>query len=140
MTPVSEQHSRPDSSQLPVYSITPIGEPYQPDITVHELPGEPSSGTENTVALKARIEYLEAENALLMHQKQKESSQHSPFRIEHIQHDDRLVRFYTGFVTCHVLFLSFLGLLLISSTTGAQRREIDLVIVIGSYHPLIFSF
>ena len=46
------------------------------------LPGEQSSDTENTVALKARIEYLEAENAFLTLQNEKESSRHSPFRIE----------------------------------------------------------
>ena len=111
VTPSSEQHSCTEPSQLPVCNITPIGEQYQPDVTVHELPGEHSSGINNIIALKARIEYLEAENAFLTLQNEKESNKHSPFRIEKIQHDDCLVRFYTGFVTFQILlyFFEFLG-------------------------------
>ena len=40
VTPISEQHSCTESSQLPVCNITLVGEQYQPDVTVHELPGE----------------------------------------------------------------------------------------------------
>ena len=143
MTPSSEQHSCTEPFQLPVCNITPIGEQYQADVTVHELPGEHSSGINDIIAFKARTEYLEAENAFLTLQNEKESSKHSPFRIEQIQHDDCLVHFCTGFETFQILsyfFESFLGLSLINSTTEAQRRESNLIIIIGSCHPLIFSF
>ena len=75
-----------------------VGEQLSTDISVHELPNEdglPQSSTEIVVnsALLARIEVLEAENAQLKSEPQK-----AYFRLEDIEHDDNLVRFYTGFV------------------------------------------
>ena len=82
---------------------------------VHELPSEseamsdapsssaqssdfPSQATEVLVntALLDRIESLEAENRSL---KAVSVKKMQPFRIEQIQGNDRLVRFYTGFVS-----------------------------------------
>ena len=53
----------------------------------------------------ARIEYLEAENAQL---KKERSPTDIHFRVEQVEHDDRLVRFYT---TYHIFlaFFNFLG-------------------------------
>ena len=53
-------------------------------------------------ALLARIEMLEAENSRL----QKKKSEKHKFCIEDIEHYDKLVRFYTGFVS-YALFLAF---------------------------------
>ena len=57
-------------------------------------------------ALLARIKFVEAENVSL---KQKITSNH--FRLEQIQHDNRLVRFYTGFISfaVYLAFFDFLG-------------------------------
>ena len=62
-----------------------------------------------STALLARIEYLEAENASL--KKATTSPVHIHFSVEQIKHDDRLVRFYTGFVTYNIFlaFFNFLG-------------------------------
>ena len=70
-----------------------------------------SSSERDTVvdrALIARFEFLEAENESL-NKNQKITSPH--FRIELIQHDDHLVRFYTGFITfaAYLAFFDFLG-------------------------------
>ena len=55
-------------------------------------------------ALLARIEYLEAQNT---------SRNECPptFRIDQVKHNDRLVRFYTGFITYRIFlaFFNFLG-------------------------------
>ena len=58
-------------------------------------------------ALLARIEVLEAENGALKSQKQKPEY----FRIDQIQHDDNLFRFYTGFISYEIFlaFYEFLG-------------------------------
>ena len=58
------------------------------------------------VALLARIEVLEAENAQLKSEPQK-----AYFQLEDIEHDDNLVRFYTGFVSFSIFiaFFEFLG-------------------------------
>ena len=87
------------------------GEQLSTDISVHELPnedGQPQSSTEVVVntALLARIQVLEAENSRL-----KSVPQTKHFRLEDIEHDDDLVRFYTGFVSYCVFigFFEFLG-------------------------------
>ena len=81
------------------------------DFCVHELPSTDSqakctfdSSDRNVIseALLARIKVLEAENKKLR-EKQKERKY---FRLEDIQHDDKLVSFYTGFVSFGIL-LSF---------------------------------
>ena len=68
----------------------------------------PKSSTEVVVntALLARIEVLEAENAQLKSEPRK-----AYFRLEDIEHDDNLVRFYTGFVSfaIFIAFFEFLG-------------------------------
>ena len=112
-----------------------VGEPLRTDYEVHELfseetaqlqdttmyvssrevgdnEGENSSGVNTliSVALTARIEMLEAENKRL--QKSIESSKIKPcLRIEHIAHDDKLVKLYTGFISYMVFinFFNFLG-------------------------------
>jgi len=53
-------------------------------------------------ALFARIESLEAENSHL----KSINSKPQYFRIEQIQNDDHLIRFYTGFVS-YIIFVSF---------------------------------
>ena len=72
---------------------------------------EKLSATEMLVntALLARIEALEAENSHFkkmdgMEQRQKH------FRLEQVKHDDKLIRFYTGFVS-YAVFLSFFNFL-----------------------------
>ena len=60
----------------------------------------------NTTLL-ARIEFLEAENCDL---NKKEQTESTPFRVEQIQHDDKLVRFYTGFISLSVLLALFVFL------------------------------
>ena len=55
-------------------------------------------------ALLARVELLEAENIQLKAEIQQRVR--SQFRLEDVQHDDKLVRFYTGFISISV-FLAF---------------------------------
>ena len=100
-----------------------VGEQLQSEYSVHELPSEceppsvsctapyASSSERDTVvdrALIAQIRFLEAENESLK-KSQKITSPH--FRIELIQHDDRLVHFYTGFISfaVYLAFFNFLG-------------------------------
>ena len=79
-------------------------------------------------ALLARLEILESE-----HSKLKEASVKKHFRIKDIQDDDRLVSFYTGFVSYMVLsaFFEFLGpvvsnLTYWGSKKGSPRRRYSL--------------
>ena len=65
----------------------------------HQVPK--SSEVLVDTALLARIEALEAENTRL-----KTQSKQTHFRIEDIQDNDKLIRFYTGFVS-FVVFLAF---------------------------------
>lgn len=110
MTPASASSSRsvtPAAGTSAKIHTVMVGEQLQSDYLVHELPGSSSlqaSSNESLLvdrALLARIEMLEAENSRL----QKKSEKHY-FRVEDIQRDDRLVRFYTGFVS-YALFLAF---------------------------------
>ena len=93
--------------------IAEAGEQLETDYGVHELPcadnppQQDSAGIVVSHALVSRIEVLEAENDLLRSQ----SREKHYFRLEDIQHDDKLVSFYTGFVSFMVLaaFFDFLG-------------------------------
>ena len=95
------------------------------DYQVHELPNNvddaslssalPTDGflssslqTEPLVnaALLARIEYLEAQYTSRIEC----SPTKINFRIEQVKHDDRLVRFYTGFISYRI-FLAFFNFL-----------------------------
>ena len=63
-----------------------------------------STGVLLNTALLTRIEFLEAENDRL----KASLSKPQYFRIEQVQHDDHLFRFYTGFTSFAILF-EFLG-------------------------------
>ena len=65
-----------------------------------------STGVLLNTALLTRIEFLEAENDRL----KASLSKPQYFRIEQVQHDDHLFRFYTGF-TSFAICLSFWDLL-----------------------------
>ena len=100
-----------------------VGEQLDSDYQVHELPCDPTTSRTLDVtstqslkdsnlvssALTARIEALEAENAILKSSATKPKSVH--FGIDKIIHDDRLVAFYTGFSSYKIFlaFFSFLG-------------------------------
>ena len=108
-------------SITPVHSTCPspshtaeVDEQLVTDFMVHELPtteNPPSTSSQLTSselqlinrALLARVELLEAENKQL---KKALNEKKQYFRLEDIQHDDKLVRFYTGFVSLSV-FLAF---------------------------------
>ena len=57
-------------------------------------------------ALLARVEALEAENYQLKSDLDKIKSKRQYFQLEQVKHDDKLIRFYTGFAT-YAVFLSF---------------------------------
>ena len=125
VTPTEGFHT---STPQQISLTAPIGEQLETDYRVHELLSdseggasdipststsilhEPSESREVVVntALLARIESLEAENRYLQ---SAIGSKPQDFRIEHIQRDDRLIRFYTGFPSHRVLlaFYEFLG-------------------------------
>ena len=98
-----------------------IGEQLHMDYQVHELPSEcvpesqtprpsaaaaPSEDILFNVALMAKIESLEAENARLKKCLEKSDRKPTPFSVDQIQHDDSLVSFYSGF-TSYAIFLAF---------------------------------
>ena len=102
-----------------------VGEPLDSDYQMYELPSDSSElisqesatttsqSTEVVInkALLARIEALEAENHSLKRQLKESTVKRQYFKIEHIRHDDKLVRFYTGFISYMVFqaFFEFLG-------------------------------
>ena len=61
-------------------------------------------------ALFARVEALEAENSRLMRDLDNCEKKRKYFRLELVKHDDKLIRFYTGFVS-YAVFLSFFDFL-----------------------------
>ena len=73
---------------------------------------QPPSDTEVLVntALLARVEALEAENSRLKRDLDKCEKKRQYFRLEQVKHDDKLIRFYTGFVS-YAIFLSFFDFL-----------------------------
>ena len=109
VTPSSSRSVTPAPVPTPQVHTAGAGEQFESDFQVHELPvlDTPQQGQSTKIlvntALLARIEVLEAENARLKTQ-QKDKVY---FRIEDIQHDDKLVRFYTGFVSFLVFLASF---------------------------------
>ena len=74
--------------------------------SVHDASSQAAEVLVNN-ALLARIESLEAENCCL----KASCSSSQPFRIEQIQENDQLVRFYTDFVSYFIFitFFEFLG-------------------------------
>jgi len=107
VTPISQ----PTLSSPP--HVAAAGEQLKTDYQVHELPGVATSEDDSSSilvnrALISRIEVLEAENA---HLKQALAKERKFFQIEDIQHDDKLVSLYTGFVSFLVFnaFFEFLG-------------------------------
>ena len=118
----------PSTSKSPILTPThqletaAIGEQFVSDYSVYEVPSladnnEPSTSSQLTSsdtqvinrALLARIELLEAENTSLKAEIQQQAK--SQFRLEDVQHDDKLFRFYTGFISYSVFlaFFEFLG-------------------------------
>ena len=89
-----------------------IGEPLLSDssYSVHELPSEQEDQVHvSKVALKAKIEVLEAESSQSQYYRNVTTSPY--FRVEQIAKDDNLIRFYTGFnsYSLFLLFFEFLG-------------------------------
>ena len=102
----SESRSRSVTPAL----TTPAGTPQASRSVTPQtsLPDNPSALEKDTAvlvntALIARIEALEAENCSL---KKNVPQSEGPFRIEQIKSDDKLIRFYTGFMS-YVIFLTF---------------------------------
>ena len=93
-----------------------IGEQLFSDYSLYELPNE-SAENESHSTLSARIDMLEAETKQL-----KASQRATPWRISCIAHSDKLIRFYTGFVSYEVLlaYYEFLG----PSVHQGERRSI----------------
>ena len=82
-------------------SSTPCGTPIEPPVETPLL----------SVALSAKIEALEAENARLQDLLRRSTKQEVPFGMKYIMDDDKLVSFYTGFVSYRIFlaFYQFLG-------------------------------
>ena len=87
----------------------------------HDTPSSPAETTKDAAlhsaemllvnrTLANRIQVLEAENTQLKNQLQ-HATRRQYFRVEHIQHDDALIQFYTGFISFMVFqaFYDFLG-------------------------------
>ena len=97
--------------------IAAIEEQFVSDYSVYELPSladhnKPSISCHLTSSdtqlincyLFAHIEVLEVENAQLKTGKQQKVK--SQFRLEDVQNDDKMFRFYTGFIS-FIVFLAF---------------------------------
>ena len=107
----------PSNASVDTSYTTSVGEQLlsDHDYSVHELPGSTSNeagssgDNQDSVlvnrALLARVEMLESENDPLQRTAAAKREGHH-FRIEDIQHDDKLIRFYTGFVS-YAIFLVF---------------------------------
>lgn len=123
------------SVSLPSRSVTPtlapqthqiqtatIGSPLLSDYSVYELSTDDQTGPSCSTpqlsssdtqvinrALLARIELLEAQNAQLKAETRQQVRPH--FRMEDVQNDDKLFRFYTGFASFSIFlaFFEFLG-------------------------------
>ena len=116
----------PSTFEQPALTVA-VGEQLQSDYQVHELPGGVDDASDSSslpaglqscshpqtevlanTTLLARIEYLESENTRL---KKECLPTTTDFMIEQVKHDNRLVRFYTGFITYHIFlaFFNFLG-------------------------------
>lgn len=107
-----DQHSRSVTS-IPL--LARIGEPLltEGEYSIHELPDGQQADRNDiqvtvNVALIAWVEALEAENKAL---KKQASETKLYFRIENIENNDTLIRFYTGFANYEILlcFFEFLG-------------------------------
>ena len=136
-----------DTITSEVYS-TPVGEALLTDYCLHELPTEtisssdyhdddtfavdgacsstpvtaPAEETQGLVhaALTARIEFLEAKNKSLTQQL---ALPKAAFRLADIEHNDVLIRFYTGFPSYEILFfMNFLGQPYTDCSTGVVRQ------------------
>ena len=109
-TPCSPAMSDSDSSHVSSLTAS-IGEQLMSDYSVHELPDASTVTDSDNIVLNAgmlsRIEYLEAELKRL----KMANTERPHFRLEHITHDDALVRFYTGFPSYDVFVAvyEFLG-------------------------------
>ena len=128
VTPVPSLDDQPasKSSSPSVSELLPLTagscEPLDANCDVYELPSEsqPETSTSSIVrstegslvntVLAKRIDALVAENCQLKKQLQQVTARQY-FRIEHIQNDDALVKFYTGFTSFMVFqaFYDFLG-------------------------------
>ena len=114
---IREHSSTPSTSSRASRSVTPALSPSESQLIVPAVssdePGTSYGGEVEEIsnvidtALLARIELLESENAKI----KKESSKMQYFRVEDIQDNDKLVSFYTGFVSFMVFsaFFEFLG-------------------------------
>ena len=97
-------HELPDRIET---TSVPVSHVKEADVATETSSSQASSVSATIVinsALLARIEVLESEKKQL---EAKLSPARTHFRIEQIQHDDGLVRFYTGFVSFFVLNVCF---------------------------------
>lgn len=105
------------STPVPDVMLVSAGEELVSDYQIHELPQKllrdddssdtDDNGLENTVALKAHIEFLEAEKKMNNKQLESISSKPQYFRLEEVSGDDNLMRFYTGFISYEVFLAVF---------------------------------
>lgn len=104
-TPYSSM-AEPSTSTLPQFIIAQPGEQLETSYHLHELPGPSGMVPEDcpliNQSLLARLEVLESTA--------KKKSQKHFFCISDIQHDDKMVQFYTGF-TSFAMFFAFFELL-----------------------------